>query len=188
MAPFLPVRAVSRSQGIRIGKQRVKTGTTTYVDLASQVETAGVKAGSSLPYSPFKELQNHLAIGAVFVAGPITGSNSTVVVSQGLVTSATKEAEPEVATTAGEIRNRDTGKSVSSAGFVAAKKKVTAAGKERIDIISVNKTTGATTYTAGTAALVGAAVAKATPAEDVLVSTITFTESETTVVSNVNRA
>ena len=189
MAPFLPVRATSRSQAVRIGKQTVKTGKTTYVDVGSQTETGGIKAGSTLPYSPFKELQNHLAIGAVFVVGGLTNSNSSEVVTQGLVTSATKAAEPEVSTTAGEIRNRDTGVSVASAGFVAAKKKVAAAGKERIDIITVNEKTGATTYTAGVAALEKAAKAPAIPAENLLIATITFTETaEVATVANLNRA
>src|SRR5208282_3020072 len=97
MAPFLPIRAVSRSQTVRIGKTTVKTGTTTYVDVGSQTETGGIKAGSTLPYSPFKELQNHLAIGAVIVVGPLTFTASDWAVTRGVVTTATKETEPEVA-------------------------------------------------------------------------------------------
>jgi len=189
MAPFLPIRATSRSQRVRIGKQTVKTGTTTYVDLASQVETGGIKAGSSLPFSPFKELQNHLAIGAVFVAGSITNSNSTWAVEQGIVTSATKALEPVVTTTAGEVRNRDTGKSVSVAELAAGKIKVAEAGKERKDSVIVNETTGVAKYEAGTAALVGAAVINAVPAGSLLVAEVVVTATaETATVTNLNRA
>ena len=35
MAPFLPVRAISRSQAVRIGGQTIKTNATTYVDLGN---------------------------------------------------------------------------------------------------------------------------------------------------------
>lgn len=182
MAPFLPVRATSRSQAVRIGGTKLSTTTTTYVDLNPEAHS------KPYAYSPLKELKSHLAIGAVITVGGITNSNSDWAVASGLVTSATTAAEPEVSTTAGEIRQRSTGKNVVSTGFTAAKKKVTAAGKERVDIISVNQTTGATKYDAGTAALVGAAAPPATPAGTLLVAEIVFTEAEATTIRNVNRA
>ena len=62
MAPFLPIRAANRSQGIRIGKKHIKTDVTTYIDL-----------GDFASYPPvLKELQNHLSIGAVIVVGPLS--------------------------------------------------------------------------------------------------------------------
>lgn len=188
MAPFLPVRAISRSQAVRVAKQTLKTGTTSYVDLGSQTETGGIKAGSKLPFSPFKELQNHLAQGAIIVVGALTWTNSDYAVKSGLLGAATKEAKPEVSVTAGEIVRRSTGVDIASAGFAAAKKEVAASGKERIDIVSVSETTGVTTYTAGTAALVGAAVAPATPGGGLLTTEFVFNSTETVVIRNVNRA
>lgn len=170
MAPFLPIRATSRSQGVRIGKQKVKTGTTTYVDLASQVETAGVKAGSTLPFSPFKELQNHLAIGAVFVAGPVTASNSDfVVVGNGVRGTATLL---KTAFTAGELYQRNTGTKVQ----VAAEEVTTTTGKnteEVIDLISVSTTTGKLKLTGGVFAAEGKAIVPATPAGEIALATAT---------------
>lgn len=65
-------------------------------------------------FSPIKELRNHLAIGAVVVAGPLTASNSDWVVvdtpstMQFVLTFGAEEAK--VAT--GEIKNRATGQVV----------------------------------------------------------------------------
>ncbi len=181
MAPFLPVRAISRSQAVRVGRQTLKTGRTTYVDLGSQVESGGVKAGSPLPYSPFKELQNHLAIGAVIVVGALTNTaNPWVLEGTGGVASATKAAEPEVAVTAGELYNRDTGQYVAFPELAAAKKKFTEeAGKSRIDIISVEEVGAkAPVYTEGVAAATGSEVAPATPEKSVLLATVAFLGKE----------
>lgn len=174
MAPFLPVRATSRSQRVRIGKQTVKTGTTTYVDLASQVETNGIKAGSSLPFSPFKELQNHLAIGAVFVAGPITGSSEDWVIVSGGATTATEAEESTYAVTAGELLQRSTGTHVTFALFEKEKVKTAIAGKERIDLLTIEDKAGATvTLTEGVAAAEGKAVQPATPAKSTVLAIVT---------------
>jgi hypothetical protein len=182
MAPFLPVRATSRSQRVRIGKQTVKTGATTYVDLASQVETNGIKAGSSLPYSPFKELQNHLAIGAVFVAGGITNSSSDTVVFSGVTATKAKGGageKTEVVVTAGELLTRST----AAYQAVAAKTETlneVAAAKERIDIVTVKVSNGVIKSTEGVEALVGAAVQPATPAGEILLFTLKSTNKNTT--------
>jgi hypothetical protein len=197
MAPFLPIRAISRSQAVRVAKQTIKTGTTSYVDLGSQTETNGIKAGSPLPFSPFKELQNHLAIGAVIVVGGLTFTNSDWAVSHGVLTTDTEEKakEFEIVTTAGAAKQRSTGKEVEVAELKATKKLSAEAGKERIDIVTVSETTkGAAKYIAGTAALVGAAVLPKTAKEleeahELLVAEVVFTASATVVtVRNVNRA
>lgn len=181
MAPFLPIRATSRSQAVRIGKQTVKTGTTTYVDVGSQTETGGIKAGSSLPFSPFKELQNHLAIGAVVVVGALTASNTDYAYTSGGVVTASAEAEYTLAVSAGTLQKRSAGEStVATEAYSKAKQeKIAAAGKERIDLVSVNPTTGVYTETKGTAALTGLAVAPATPAEGLAVATVTTANNET---------
>src|SRR5512146_1266016 len=165
MAPFLPVRATSRSQRVRIGKQTVKTGTTTYVDLASQVETNGLQAGSSLPFSPFKELQNHLAIGAVFVAGPITNTNTDYAYTSGGVVTASAEEEYTLAASAGTLVQRSAGTASVATEAYSKPKQATIAvvGKERIDLLSINATTGKYKFTEGVAAVTGKAVVPATP-------------------------
>ena len=160
MAPFLPIRAVSRSQAVRIGKQTVKTGTTTYVDVGSQTETGGIKAGSTLPYSPFKELQNHLAIGAVIVVGELTFTASDWAVKNGVVTTATPATgkEATIAVTVGVLRQRSTGAETLVETFSAAEKS-TIAGKERIDIITADESAeGAAKFKEGVAAVTGKAV------------------------------
>jgi hypothetical protein len=202
MAPFLPIRAASRSQAVRIGGQTVKQGKTTYVDLAAATETGGHLAGSSRPYSPYKELQNHLAIGAIFVVGPLTQTASDWAVKNGVVTTATLEGTEEeakgefaVATTAGAVQQRSTSAEVEVEALSVTKKKSAASGKERIDIITASTTTkGAAKYTAGTAAVTGKAVVPKTTKEleeahELLVAEVVFTESKTAVtVRNVNRA
>lgn len=178
MPPFLPIRATSRSQRVRIGKQTVKTGTTTYVDLASQVETGGIKAGSSLPFSPFKELQNHLAIGAVFVVGPITNSESDWVVdSGGVVTVEKSEAkkEPELAVSENQDHQRSTGKWVTSEKVSKLTLKVTGATKERIDLVYAiveGAEAGKVKAVEGVAAEKEKAVAPATPAKSIPLATV----------------
>ncbi len=181
MAPFLPVRAISRSQAVRIGKQTVKTGTTTYVDLASQVESGGVKAGSTLPYSPFKELQNHLAIGALIVVGALTATNTDYAYTSGGVVTASAAEEFTLAVSAGTLQKRSAGESTVATEAYSKAKQATIAttGKERIDVVSVNPTTGVYTFTEGVAAVTGKAVAPATPAEGLAVATVTTANKET---------
>lgn len=178
MAPFLPIRATSRSQAVRIGKQTVKTGTTTYVDVGSQTESGGIKAGSSLPYSPFKELQNHLAIGAIIVVGPLSSSTSDWVETTALggkvtVEKEKEETETELAVAAGEIVQRSTSTKVATEGKTKVKLKEPTSKKERIDLVAVSETTGAIKVTEGVAAAEKAAVAPALPAGEYLVATVT---------------
>lgn len=173
MAPFIGVRAISRSQAVRIGKQTVKTGKTTYVDVGSQTETGGIKAGSPLPFSPFKELQNHLAIGAVIVVGPLTFSNADWAVKYGLQTTASAftSKKTKVVVTAGSVKQRSTGTEVASEGKTSTEYLATVEGKERIDIITASETTaGASKYKAGTAAVTGKAVLPETVEQEKLVT------------------
>jgi len=183
MAPFLPIRATSRSQAVRIGKQTVKQGTTTYVDLAASVESSGHLAGSSLPYSPYKELQNHLAIGAVIVVGDLTASNSEFVeigaATAGEVTVlAENEKEFEIKVAAGEIKNRNTGVYQATEAKTNAKTKAAKKEKEKIDRVEVKTSTGAVKFTLGTEAAEGKAVAPAETAGYITVALITSINEE----------
>jgi|ERR1700677_1670377 len=185
MPPYLPVRAISRSQRVRIAQQTLKTGTTSYVDLGSQTETNGIKAGSPLPFSPFKELQNHLAIGAVIVVGGLTGTNSNEVIESGVITTAGVET---VTVTSGILHNRNTGANVTVAGVTAeATAAAPGAGKYRIDLVEVNEETGAVKQVEG-AATTEEKTAKvpATTAKYLAVATLLFkTTGKTPTVTEV---
>jgi len=65
--PYVGVRAISRSQNVRIAGQKVTENVTTYVDL--NPETTGTYPRA---YPPVKELRSHLAIGAIIVVEPLT--------------------------------------------------------------------------------------------------------------------
>jgi hypothetical protein len=149
MAPFLPVRPLNRSQGLRLGttgSQSLKDPTkTTYVDVGNGATR--------------RDLAHHQAIGAVVVVGPLTNSTSTnVVVSGGQVT-AQGTPDQTVAVAASELRNRDTGAYVTGAASPTLSATAAHATLARIDLVQVNTTTGAVTYKAGTAAATPAAPA-----------------------------
>jgi len=171
MAPFLPIRAVSRSQNVRIGGVKVKTNETTYVDLS---ETAHSKPYA---YSPLKELKSHLAVGAVIVVGAITSSSADWVVVSGFTTAETKaenEKEYLAKISSGTLRQRSTGTTVEQAGSQeSAKVKGAKTGKEKIDRLEVKNTTGALKVTAGTEAAEGKAEAPVETAGYTTVATVT---------------
>jgi hypothetical protein len=167
MAPFLPVRAISRSQGVRIGGQTVKTDSTTYVDLGS----------NAVPYTPRKELRSHLALGAVIAVGPLTGSTTTLVgldSTAGVAeVKAENDKEYEVTVKKGEVKNRDTGAYVLvTKDEVAKKVKAAKTGKEKIDRIEVKDSSGAIKATEGVAAAEGSATLPAASAGYSTVGTV----------------
>jgi hypothetical protein len=61
MALYLPIRALNRSQNVRIGGQKITSTATAWVDL-SDAKTK-------------KEFGHHSAIGAVYPVGPLSASN-----------------------------------------------------------------------------------------------------------------
>jgi len=163
MAPFIGVRAISRSQNVRINGQKVTESVTTYVDL--NPETKGTFPTA---YPPVKELRNHLAIGAIIVVEPLTFTASDWAVKYGLVTTASTFAskKTKVVVTAGAVIQRSTGTEVPSTGKTSTEYLASVEGKERIDIITASETKeGASKYKEGTAAASGKAVRPETTEE-----------------------
>lgn len=152
MTPYLPIRALNRSSAIRINKQRVLPGVTTYIDMGA----AGVP----------KELAYHSSIGQVFAVGALTQSNVDQVVATGATTSVSNLV---VTVAAGELKTRSTGVYVAVAGGTTT---LSAADgtQDRTDLVWVDSVTGAQGHTNGTLAPAGTSVAPATPAGKVPVA------------------
>lgn len=136
MAEYLPIRAINRSQNVRINKQRITSTATAYIDLSNATAK--------------REYQHHSAIGAVFIVGPITANNETYgIVNGGKVTFA--EAL-KVNVSEGTLRNRSTGVTVD----IEAKSKLAlsaaSGANPRIDIIEVKIADGSVKKKDGTAA------------------------------------
>ncbi len=183
MAPFLPVRAISRSQDVRIGGQTVHTDTTTYVDLGA----------NTAPYTPRKELRSHQAIGAVIVVGPITATNTDFAFQHGGVVTASEAAEYTLTVTAGELVQRSVGEAfLATEAYEKAKQgKVAAAGKERIDLVEVDLSDGTIDFVEGEAAPIGKAVAPTPTKGDVVIAEVVTSDGEgenTKVVTLIGKA
>jgi hypothetical protein len=72
MALYLPIRAISRSQKIRVGRQTVTRDATVFADI-TDINTR-------------RDLERHQAIGALLTVGPLSTSNADVVVASGVDT------------------------------------------------------------------------------------------------------
>lgn len=157
--PYLPVRAISRSQKVRLGRasnSQVTVGTTFYADLSD---------GNVL-----RDLQHHQAIGALVIVGPLSNSAvDDVVVSGGIVTNGTNLA---VNVSAGEIRKRSTGVFVTGAAATDFALTVAHGTLDRTDLIHWDSTSGAVGKTDGATAAAGTSVAPATPAGKVPLFTV----------------
>lgn len=135
MAEYLPIRALNRSQNVRINKARVSSTTTSYVDLSDPVQR--------------KEFSKHSAIGAVFPVGSI--STSLIVTLDGLgVTVKGGTEEKTLVVAAGELFNRSTGAVILTGATELEITKTTT--KPRIDNIVVKLSTGVASIQTGTAA------------------------------------
>lgn len=150
MALYLPVRALNRSSKIRIDNQTVAPGTTTYVDISKG--------------SVAKEVASHSAIGQLLVVGPVSASNTDIIVASGaVIDQGASAADLILGVSLGELRTRSTGVHVAIGATVTAVTITTADGTNpRIDVVVADNATGAITAVAGTAAAVP--VVPATPA------------------------
>lgn len=159
-AVYLPVRALTRSQAVRIAKQKLSTSTTTYVN----IEDGTTK----------KDLVHHSAIGALQVVGPLTASNEDWVVNTGATTTVSLL---KITVAAGEIKQRSTGTYVAVAGGETT---LSAASEtqDRTDLIWVDHT-GTVGHTSGTPAAKGTSVAPATPEGKIPVATYLVAEKAT---------
>lgn len=136
MSLYLPVRAISRSQSVRVGNQRLTSTATSYVDISD---------GKTK-----RELQNHQALGSVVVVGQLTANNSDVVVTTGGLGSAGTGLSVNVS--AGELRNRSTGVYVAGASATNQALTANSSGNPRVDLVVWDNTTGAVSVVTGTAA------------------------------------
>lgn len=165
MALYLPVRAVSRSQQVRIGSQKLSATATSYVDI-SVTKTR-------------RELQNHQATGALITVGALTATNADSVVYSGCsvvagtAANSIRLADPLTTTkttgTAGELRVRSTGLFVTVPVTDSVLITANALGFTRTDLVVVDNTTGVATIVLGT--LVG--VTPATPAGKTAIASFT---------------
>lgn len=165
MAVYLPVRAISRSQGIRVGGQTLSTTTTAYVDISD---------GKTR-----KELQNHQALGAVVVVGSLTASNSDGVVSTGaIVDQGSSATDLILGVSAGEVRNRSTGVHAAVAATATA---VTIAAADttnpRWDLVVADTTSGVVSKVDGVAA--ASPALPATPAGKVALAKVVVAANAT---------
>lgn len=158
MPPYLPVQAVSRSQGVRIGtpgKQVPQApGASVYVDLGD---------GNSR-----RDLQRHQAIGALIVVGTLTTTNVDPVVTNGGLVSA--GAGLTVNVTAGDLKNRSTGAVVNGAAATNAVIAANASGNPRIDLVNWDNVSGAVSVVTGTPA--ASPTIPATPAGKTTLATV----------------
>jgi hypothetical protein len=138
MAEYLPIRALNRSQNIRIGGVRVTPTETAYVDISTAQSR--------------KELNYHSSIGAIVVVGALSTTNSIAVITQGATTNQGSSATDLIVNTEpGTVKNRNNGVAVSI--LLTETTIATAdATNPRLDLIQVNYTTGAVTKVTGTAA------------------------------------
>lgn len=141
MASFIKVRAISRSQQVRIGDTKVTRNVSVAVDL----DKAKLR----------RDLERHQNNGAVIVVGQLTNALGTVVTSGGVVDQGVSASDLAIRVTAGTLRLNGGG----TVAIVAGTPSVTAADatNPRIDNVVVTDATGVVTIVAGTAAATPAA-------------------------------
>lgn len=168
MALYLPVRAISRSQKIRIGRQTATRDTTIYVDI-SDINTR-------------RDVEHHQALGALLVVGALSASNVDTIVAWGADTDeGAANNDMVVRTYKGELRNRQTGAMVAVAQTDLT---LTAAHATlvRIDIVQVHTTTGVVTKKDGTAA--ASPVAPTADASNIAIASINVPATDTAITTN----
>lgn len=168
MASFLPIRAISRSQQVRIGDQKITRDKTFYVD----IDNGQVR----------RDLERHAAFGAFIIVGPLTTSNADITVETGVNTDeGAANNDLVVRTYAGELRNRATGAYVSVAQTDTTMSAADATNP-RIDIIQVHNTTGVVTKKNGTAA--ASPVAPSPDASNTVIARVTIPANDTAITTN----
>lgn len=125
MGEYLPVRALNRSQTVRINKERVRSGITSYVNLEDPVQK--------------KEFSYHSAIGALVVVGSLRTSLPATAVNGLAATAVSPATTKKVAYTEGRVRDSEGNLHKVVAGTTA--EFGAAAANPRIDVVEV-KTDG----------------------------------------------
>ena len=168
MPTYLPIRAFNRSQGVRIGSQKISATANTYVD----VDDAKVR----------KQLGYHSAIGAVYPTGPLTDHNKAALITSGFATDTQSGSAPtnKIQTIAsGVYVNRDTAAVVSVSGAATSTNIALAAtGYKRIDLIYLDTADNAFKITSGTEVLAaGTAVAPTATSTQIALFTVAVSDS-----------
>lgn len=163
MSELLGIRALSRSQKIRIGQKQIKTNVTSFVNLSNPKVR--------------RDLGHHAAIGAFLTVTPLTYTADSGYVLQGGAVSAKATPDMSVNVQAGVAKINDT-----NVSFSATNKTVTAADatNPRFDIVVVNSS-GAVSVVAGTAA--ATPVLPAVPANSTTLATLNIPAAATAVTS-----
>lgn len=168
MADFIGVRAISRSQNVRVNKKKVNRAATTFVDLDDPVAR--------------RDLERHLAIGAVIVVEGLRGSADAAVVWTGCeVNEGASAIDMIIRVLAGELQVLET-----QAYVAVAQQDLTHGAADvtnaRIDLISVDYGTGVAAITAGTPA--ATPVAPAVPAGRVPLAQVNIPAGDTAITNN----
>src|SRR3712207_1868879 len=123
MATWIKVRAISRSQNVRIGDTEVTRNTSVAVDL----ENAKVR----------RDLERFQAMGSVITVDGVKATPGHAVTSGGVVDEGVSAADMAIRVTAGTLRREDTGATVA---IVAGTPTVSAADatNPRIDNVVAN--------------------------------------------------
>lgn len=142
MAVYLPIRALNRSNNIRIDGQKIVPGVTAYIDISKG--------------SVAKDFASHASIGQVYPVGPLTASNTDGVITTGaIVDQGASSADLILGISAGEVRSRSTGVHVAVAATTTAVTLSAAdATNPRIDIVQVKVSDGSVAKKNGTPAAV----------------------------------
>lgn len=154
MAEYLPIRALTRSQAVRIwNPDGPKQALTISRTASTYVKISDPKVRKDLSY--------HSAIGAIIVTGGVSGNNTgATVVSGGAVSEGGSAADRILDVSAGVVKKAD-GTRVTVAGGVGSVTLATAhATLGRNDLVVADATTGAVSGVSG-ATGTGAAAATA---------------------------
>jgi hypothetical protein len=168
MGEFLPVRALNRSQNVRINKTRVTSTKTVYVDLGNATAK--------------RELQHHSALGAVIPVGPLSFTSNQVVVKYGVFTDqGVNGTDLVVRTYEGVIVDRETSATVD---VVQTDTTLAAADatNPRNDLIQVKTADGTVSKVTGTPA-----VSPAVPAAEtgnIAVAVVNVPANDTAITNN----
>lgn len=167
MALYLPIRAISRSQNVRVGGQKITVDSTAYVDISDGATR--------------RELHHHQAIGAVIVVGGLSATNSDAVVREGVEVTPQGSPDQTVDVAAGELIIRSTGGRVTVALVDNLAATAAHGSLARIDIVQVHTGTGVATYKAGTAA--ATPVAPSPDASNIAVARVARAANDNTIAA-----
>lgn len=150
MAEYLPIRALTRSQNVRIGGKKISRTATSYVNIADPKTRT--------------ELQHFSAIGAIFPVGPLTGNDAGATVESGALVTEGGSAADRILDVASGVIKKSNGSRVTIAGGVGSVTLATAhATLGRKDLVVADAATGAVSGVTGPSGTGAAATTAAVP-------------------------